>query len=287
MGYQLWVSPLTGYRRKGTRMSDLRNLFEAGITANSIQEPLKYCLYTDSAIKVQAELKRLDFDIAGIKSSEDQPIREFIRTKSLKNGNCGEVAECIRVDDVIADSTALIEVLSGLKDKTHLFVLNGRQIAGIITKADLQKPPVRILIFGIVSLLEMHLTFLVRKYFPDEKWREVLKPARIEDAEKLLERRKERNEAIDLTDCLQYADKRVLVLASKEIRDHLGLETKAVAISVLKSIEKLRDKLVHSQDIVSGTTWENLIESVLRAEKMLQRSDELVEKDARDKAINS
>ncbi len=268
-------------------MSDLRNLFETGITANSIQEPLKYCLYTDSVIKVQAELKRLDFDIAGIKSSEDQPIREFIRTKSLKNGNCGEAAECIRVDDVIADSTALIEVLSGLKDKTHLFVLNGRQIAGIITKADLQKPPVRILIFGIVSLLEMHLTFLVRKYFPDEKWREVLKPARIEDAETLLERRKERNEAIDLTDCLQYADKRVLVLASKEIRDHLGLETKAVAISVLKSIEKLRDKLVHSQDIESGTTWENLIESVLRAEKMLQRSDELVEKDARDKAINS
>lgn len=287
MAYQLWVSPLTGYRRKGTRMSDLCNLFETGVTANSIQEPLKYCLYTDSAIKVQAELKRLDFDIAGIKSSEDQPIREFIRTTSLKNGNCGEATECIKVVDIIAESTALTEVLSGLKNKTHFFVLNGREITGIITKADLQKPPVRILIFGIVSLLEMHLTFLVRKYFADEKWREVLKPARIEDAKKLFKKRKERNEAIDLTDCLQYADKRVIALASKEIRDHLSLETKAVATSVLKSIEKLRDKLVHSQDIVSGTTWENLIESVLRAEKMLQRSDELVEKGARNTVTNS
>ncbi len=88
MGYQLWVSPLTGYRRKGTRMSDLRSLFGTGITANSIQEPLKCCFYGEPALKVQAELRRLDFDIAGIRSSKDQPILEFVCTTSLQNGNC-------------------------------------------------------------------------------------------------------------------------------------------------------------------------------------------------------
>ncbi len=39
MAYQLWVSR-DGYRRKGTRASELRKLFDDGITADSIQEPL-------------------------------------------------------------------------------------------------------------------------------------------------------------------------------------------------------------------------------------------------------
>lgn len=286
MGYQLWVSPLTGYRRKGTRMSDLRSLFETGITANSIQEPLKYCFYGEPALKVQAELRRLDFDIAGIRSSKDQPILEFARTASLQNGNCEEVAESIKAADIIAESTPLIEVLNGLRDRTYFFILNGRQISGIITRADLQKPPVRILIFGIISLLEMHLTFLVRTHFPDEKWRDVLKPKRIENAETILQNRKERNEEIDLTDCLQFADKRDLVLASREMRDHLGLESKKGTQSVLRNIEKIRDKLAHSQDIVSGTTWEELIDVVQKVEWMLQRSDDIVEKEAQNKASN-
>ena len=138
----------------------------------------------------------------------------------------------------------------------------------------------------MISLLEMHLTFLVRTYFPDEKWHRVLKGKRKEDAESLLEKRKKRNEAIDLTDCLQFADKRDLVLASKEMQDHFGFETKAKAKSVLERIEKIRNNLAHSQDIVSGTTWEKLIEDVQKVERMLQRSDEIVERDAHNKAIN-
>ena len=283
MGYQLWVSPLTGYRRKGTRMSDLRSLFETGITANSIQEPLKYCFYGEPALEVQTELKRLDFDVAGIRTSKEQPIIEFVRTASLQNGNCEQVAESIKAADIIAESTPLIEVLSGLSDRPYFFILNGRQISGIITRADLQKPPVRILIFGIISLLEMHLTFLVRTLFPDEKWREVLKPTRIENAETILQRRKERDEAIDLTDCLQFADKRDLVLVSEQMQDHLGLKNTEGAKSVLGSIEKIRDKLAHSQDIVSGTTWEELIDVVQEVEKMLERSDDIVEKEVQNK----
>lgn len=284
MGYQLWVSPLTGYRRKGTRMSDLRSLFETGIMANSIQEPLKYCFYRESALKVKAELKRLDFDIAGIRSSKDKPIQEFVRTINLQNGNCEKVAEPIEPTDIIAESTPLIEVLSGLKDSTYFFVLNGRQISGIITRADLQKPAVRILIFGIVSLLEMHLTFLIHTHFPDEKWQYELSPRRIENAETILQKRKARNEEIDLTDCLQFADKRDLVLASKEMRDHLGLESKKRTKTILRNIEKIRDKLAHSQDIVSGTTWEELIGVVQKVEWMLQRSDDIIEKEAQNKA---
>jgi hypothetical protein len=43
MGFQLWTSPVTGYRRAGTRLRELRHLFEDGITARAILEPLQCC----------------------------------------------------------------------------------------------------------------------------------------------------------------------------------------------------------------------------------------------------
>jgi hypothetical protein len=137
-------------------------LFETGITADAIQEPLKYCIYGESAPAVKAELMRLDFDIAGIRASKDQPTLEFIRTASLRDGNCEEGAEPIKAMDIISESTPLIDILSGLKERAYFFIQNGMQISGIIARADLQKPPIRILIFGMISLLEMHLTYLVR-----------------------------------------------------------------------------------------------------------------------------
>ena len=281
MAYQLWSSPITGYRRKGTRMSDLRQLFEGYITANSIQEPLKYCLFEESATDVKSELMRLDFDIAGLRADKDQPTIEFIRAAALAGGICQNYAEPINVADVIAESTPLIEVLVALKSKSYYFIQNGTQISGIITRADLQKPPVRILIFGIVSLLEMHLSFLVNKYFPSESWKIVLSDGRTAKAEELLRFRKNRNEVLDLVDCLQFADKRDLLLSSESMRKHLGFQTNQEAKELLDNVEALRDKLAHSQDIVSGTIWEKLINNVSEAERVILRSDEIIEKDSK------
>ncbi len=43
MGHQLWTSPLTGYRRTGTRVREIRLMFEQDVTVRSIYEPLKAC----------------------------------------------------------------------------------------------------------------------------------------------------------------------------------------------------------------------------------------------------
>lgn len=277
MAYQLWSSPITGYRRRGTRMSDLHQLFEDHVTADSIQEPLRCCLYEDSAIAVKSELLRLDFDVAGLQAGKHQPALEFVRAATLADGVCQNYAEPIRASDIISESTPLIEVLFALKFKTYCFIQNGTQISGIVTRADLQKPAVRILVFGIVSLLEMHLSFLVKRYFPLEKWKTVLSSERIAKAETLLGQRKDRNEVLDLVDCLQFADKRDLLLLSGEMRDHFGLHTNQEAKELLNGVQTLRDKLAHSQDIVLGTTWEEIIDNVSKAEAALLQSDEKIE----------
>jgi hypothetical protein len=280
MAYQLWVSR-DGYRRKGTRASELRKLFDDGITADSIQEPLRACCYNDDAAKVAEELRRLDFDVAGAKKTEDCKIDGFVLRQDLGTSLCSSYVKPIALMDLIAESTPLVKVLNVLRDKPYIFVLTNDEVSGIVTRADLQKPPVRILLFGLISLFEMHLSYLIRKYYPYDLWRDKLTQGRIDKAEALLEQRKNRNEEIDLFSCLQFADKKSLVIVSENIIDILGLSDNKTAENTLDKIEKIRDKLAHSQDLETGTSWEEIIDVSVVVEDMLNRSDQFLEESAR------
>ena len=61
----LWVSRRNGYRRRGTSVLELRELFMFGITASSINEPLQSCFYEDDAISILDKMHQLDFDTIG------------------------------------------------------------------------------------------------------------------------------------------------------------------------------------------------------------------------------
>lgn len=89
-----------------------------------------------------------------------------------------------------------------------MYVVARRGVSGIVTRPDLRKPPTRVLIFGLVSLLEMHLTYWVDGEFPNESSRSSLSETRRTKVEELLTQRHERNESISALDCLQLCDKR-------------------------------------------------------------------------------
>ena len=268
------VSRRNGYIQRGTSVLELRDLFMFGITASSINEPLQSCIYEDDAISILNKMDQLYFNTMGIKKSKDEPVIGYINSSELTEGKCGSFAHKFQMPDLISNSTPLIEVLHILREKQRVFVLSGNSVEDIITRADLQKPPVRIMLFGLITLLEMHLTHHIRKLYPDKEWRTKLSQDQIEKAEDLMNIRIERNERLDLTDCLQFCDKMELVLASDKIRKVFGFESKRVGSKILKDVESLRDKLAHSQDIVSGTTWEDIIDLSGNIEKRIQSSEE-------------
>lgn len=127
------------------------------------------------------------------------------------------------------------------------------QVGGIVTKGDLQKIPVRMWLFGLISLIEMQLLRIIRDYYPDDSWKQkpLISPDRLNKAEDQLKDRRRRNEAIDLADCLQFCDKRDIVLKSDDLCRLIGSDSTAT-YELLKSLENLRNELVHSQDIIAG-----------------------------------
>lgn len=277
MAYQLWVSPLTGYRRKGTRFSSLKKLFVESLTVREIYEPLLCCQLNSSARVAKEALTAREFDVAGVKESEEGDVIGFIITNDLNAGELKDYLIQINPNLLISDSTPISELFYILLDKEFTFVLSGNQIAGIITKADINKPSVRIYLFGLTSLFEMHLNLWVNTSYPENTWIEKVSRKRMEKAKRNFEQRKGNNQDLSLLDCLQLCDKRNLLEDSDRFLKSFGFAKESYHLFV-EDIEILRNELAHSQEsIISNLEWARMVEIIGGVEKFLSASDEIIE----------
>jgi hypothetical protein len=219
----------------------------------------------------------LGFDIAGVQESKDGPVVGFVVREELQQGNISAHLKPFSAADLISDSTTLTDLLSFLRKRERAFILLGPSVTGIVTRADLNKPPVRIYLFGIISLLEMHLQYWVNEAYPNESWRSVLTAGRLGEANKFQEERKVLGEDLALIDCIQFCDKSSLLTKKADLIANLKLVSKTKAEELFKRAQDLRNLLAHSQsDLAQSTSWEARIALIEKIVNVIQRSDELV-----------
>jgi hypothetical protein len=84
--------------------------------------------------------------------------------------------------DVITGSTPLLEVLEILSEKEYIFVKVKRNITHIVTRADLDSIPVRIWLYGMISLFEQDLKKAID--LSGIQWQKFLEECRLEEAKK-------------------------------------------------------------------------------------------------------
>jgi len=255
-------------KRIKTRYQYLRDIFKHGITVRHISEELKSCRADEDAASVKERMRGLDFDVMGLE--KDGMVSGYIKQMELKTGLCGEYQHTFRPSELVAESTPLLDILTILRDRTRVFVLTCNRVTGIVTRGDLQKAPVRMLLFGLVTLLEMHLLRIIQIYYPNASWKEFLTENRLKKAMDLQKGREKRNEALDLADCLQFCDKRELMVRNRKGCDKIGYAPEDLN-DLLKKAEKTRDKLAHAQDLVRGTSWEEMIDLTEKMESLLER----------------
>lgn len=283
MGYQLWMSPITGYRRNGTRFSELKKIFIDSVTVRDIYEPLLCCRIDDSSSQVKDTLQQRQFDTAGV-IDQDKKVIGYINTRDLNDGVIEKYCLDIKIDKVISDSTPLASLLSVLQGNELLYVNHGDKIVGVITKADLNKPPVRVYVFGMLSLFEMHLNSWVRHDYPEDCWQVRISENRLEKAKDVYKQRTENNQELTLLDCLQLADKRDLLAKSDVFRKRFEF-TKPSLVRFIKDAEKIRNEVAHSQDsIIASLPWNTFVEVLDDVDKFLSESDQRIEEAARNGA---
>src|ERR1700722_13638972 len=120
MGYQLWASPVTGHRRRGTRLNDFRAALDAKITTQEIFEPLLSCPAQAPASEMNDELTRRDFDVAGVKCTSDGPVIGFVRRETLTIGLAQDHVEPISPDLLVSPSVGIEALLHQLGHRPFL-----------------------------------------------------------------------------------------------------------------------------------------------------------------------
>ncbi len=252
-------------------LKDVKELFENSITVRSIAEELQSRNASEDASIVLKSMAELDFDVMGIE--QEGVTYGYVERSRLGTGPCRNYQRIFHPSELIAESTPLMDLLPILRDLPRVFVLYRNRVSGIVTQGDLQKPPVRMLLFGLLTLLEMLLLRLVQAHYPHDSWQEIVISTRLQGVRNLQAERKARNEAIELADCLQFCDKRDLVLRCPQACAYLGFETRRQGDLMLKEAEDLRNKLAHAQDIVSGSSWPQVITLRKRVEALLERGE--------------
>ncbi|MGM0904506.1 MAG: hypothetical protein ACQEXB_25840 [Bacillota bacterium] len=244
----------------------LRVIYEKNLSVDLLAEDLYQCNLHDSSLIIKQEMTEKDFDIFGVE--DHGKVIGYVLREKLTDGKIEDNYQPFHSGDLVSDSTSLIELLEILRNKNYLFILEKNRVTKIVTFADLQKQPIRMLAFSLISLLEMLLISLIKEAYPDESWKEKLSEERLQKAEEMLKFRIEKNEALTLVDNTQLADKGTIVVKTDKLRKQLGFESKTRCKEFFKNIETLRNNTAHAQEEIYHNS-EELIDVILELDRVL------------------
>jgi len=247
----------------------LRVIYEKNLSVDLLAEDLFTCNLNDSSSAIKQEMTDKDFDIYGVE--DNGRVLGYVLRENLTEGKIKDNYQPFHSWDLVSDSTSLIELLEILQTKQYVFILERNRVTKIVTIADLQKQPIRMLAFSLISLLEMLLISLIREEYPDESWKDKLSEDRLQKAEEMLKLRIEKNEALTLLDNTQLGDKGTIVVKTAKLTKQLGFESKSKCREFFKNIETLRNNTAHAQEVIYHNSVE-FIDIILQLDRVLGRN---------------
>jgi CBS domain len=116
-----------------------------------------------------------DFDQFPVKE-RDGTIGILLREGDHGGKTVREAMLPLREGLIVSADTPIADLIPQLRENNYRLVLRGGRIDGLVTQSDLLKLPVRMLLFGLISHLELCLRALIRERAPWPKWLELLQP---------------------------------------------------------------------------------------------------------------
>jgi predicted transcriptional regulator len=259
-----------------TTLDTLSKIFVDEITAKFIAEELEPCEREDDSDKIRALMEEKDYDVYGIIT--DGAIYGYVERDELKGGPCKQYEKIFHPAELVSDSTPLVDVFIVLREEPRVFVLYSNHVEGIVTRADLQKGPVRLMLYALTALLEVHLQRLIYMLHGDGTWDKLLKPVRLSKARDFHKKLADRNESIDLISCLQFIDKANMLMKSSrsaKVLKHLKLDKREAAEIFFDEARQLRDNLAHSHDLTTKLSWPRVIDLAVRMIQVLRGCEDI------------
>ena len=254
-------------------LGDLRRLFARTITLRDIAEPLVSFDHGQSAAEVRAFMEQREYDVVGVR--ENGVVTGYARRDELTDGTVGAHRQDFAREEVLPDSEPLLAAFESLRERRHVFINVLGHVGGIVARGDLQKAPVRLWLFGLLSLLEMQMLRVVRERYPADSWMPMLTEERAAGARRVFEERRRRHEENELCDCLQLGDKASILMKDPALFALTGFESKRALEMFFNEVNLLRNALAHANDILNGR-WPALADLVSSLETILAKLETAV-----------
>jgi len=244
------------------------HVFERAFSARDVAEPLLTFECTVSAQEAACLLREAGAAVAGIR--KNGVVCGFVEAAALIEGSCETLRREFEPSIIVSAETSLTDVVEVLTLHDWCFVISQGDFVGVISRADMQKPAVRMWLFGIITVAELEFTERVRQKWPDEGWTKFLSPSRLAKAKQMRSERVRRGQNCALLDCLQLADKLAILISDATELAALGFSTPSAAKRVGREFEKLRNTLAHAQAF-GDEDWPQIVRLARRIGELVER----------------
>lgn len=144
----------------------------------------------------------------------------------------------------------------------YWLVVHGSAIAGIVTRSDLGRLPVRMLLIMRIIHLEELLKTLIRTRVAGDTWLNCLSESRQAKLREVYRSNQMHGDDLDLLECTYLSDKATVA------RKQLGM---AKIEKMIRGIDGLRNQLMHARDgKTEDASISKLLERVVRLDKAIE-----------------
>lgn len=210
-------------------------------------------------------MEQNNWDIAGYSEAGTANADAIVKRSDLRKSSCStlqDVRESLDIGLLVAGQSPILDALPRIVENDRLYVFGKDGVNRLVTLADLGKQQVRLLIFGLISALEVRLLEWIRRENLSSDDLDRALGARVEKARGTLEERKKKAEDTDLFDCLMFIDK-VNLTRNLEVKSLLyGQWGRKKLDSIFDRIQRVRDDVSHAHGPSERVTWPKIIEAL-------------------------
>lgn len=168
-----------------------------------------------------------------------------LKNKNLiRNNLVKEYYEPINEKIIIGGNSNINEFIKNVKEEPFKLVISKNEISGLVTMSDMQKIPVRVSVFSLIIELEIMMSDLINKLYPNEEtWMNLLTISRRNKLNEEELRVKKSDNFVSKIIFTQFGDKAKILEKSK-----LFSFTQKQLKRKFEDIRKLRDLVAHSSE---------------------------------------
>ena len=187
-----------------------------------------------------------DFDQFPVKQG-DETVGVLHRHDCDGHKSVGDVMRPLREKLLVSAYMPITDLIPQLRESSYRLVLRGGLIDGLVTQSDLLKLPVRLVVFALLTHLELVMADLIDARWPDDDWFQQLSKGRrglISKKQDDLKRRKMNPPLLELT---EFGDKR-------DLCRNLVESSKTKFNRELNDLRNLRDQLAHAATFLDSSS---------------------------------